>query len=101
MLASITCRDQLYTCCNEIGDISSIEALLLIFTLAADDHNQWLFATLGLTIQLHQLQAFKKGRSTWNKKRTGHGINFLPLELLNMEISFRIYLCSSQMHQRL
>ena len=30
--------------------------------------NRWLFAAMGLTIQMHQLEAFKQGRSTWNIK---------------------------------
>lgn len=33
-----------------------------------DENNRWLFADMGLTIQMHQLQAFKQGRSTWNIK---------------------------------
>jgi hypothetical protein len=28
----------------------------------------WLFAAMGLTIQMHQLEAFKLGKSTWNIK---------------------------------
>ena len=31
-------------------------------------NNRWLFAAMGLTVQMHQLEAFKKGRSTWNIK---------------------------------
>jgi len=29
-----------------------------------DENNRWLFAAMGLTIQMHQLEAFKKGKST-------------------------------------
>jgi hypothetical protein len=36
--------------------------------MRGDDNNRWLFAAMGLTIQMHQLQAFKQGRSTWNIK---------------------------------
>jgi hypothetical protein len=36
--------------------------------MRGDDNNRWLFAAMGLTIQMHQLQAFKKGHSTWNIK---------------------------------
>ena len=38
------------------------------FWMRGDDNNRWLFAAMGLTIQMHQLQAFKQGRSTWNIK---------------------------------
>lgn len=31
-------------------------------------NNRWLFAAMGLTVQMHQLEAFKQGRSTWNVK---------------------------------
>ena len=33
-----------------------------------DENNRWLFAAMGLTIQMHQLDAFKRGKSTWNIK---------------------------------
>ena len=33
-----------------------------------EENIRWLFAAMGLTIQTHQLDAFKKGRSTWNIK---------------------------------
>ena len=36
--------------------------------MRGDDNNRWLFAAMGLTIQIHQLDAFKKGKSTWNIK---------------------------------
>jgi hypothetical protein len=36
--------------------------------MRGDENNRWLFAAMGLTIQMHQLNAFKKGRSTWNIK---------------------------------
>jgi hypothetical protein len=36
--------------------------------MRGDANNRWLFAAMGLTIQMHQLQAFKQGRSTWNIK---------------------------------
>jgi hypothetical protein len=32
--------------------------------MRGDENNRWLFATMGLTIQMHQLDAFKKGKST-------------------------------------
>lgn len=31
-------------------------------------NNRWLFAAMGLTVQMHQLEAFKQGRSIWNVK---------------------------------
>jgi len=31
-------------------------------------NNRWLFAAMGLTVQMHQLEAFKQGRSTWDVK---------------------------------
>ena len=36
--------------------------------MRGDENNRWLFAAMGLTIQMHQLQAFRSGRSTWNIK---------------------------------
>jgi hypothetical protein len=36
--------------------------------MRGDENNRWLFAAMGLTIQMHQLQAFKQGQSTWNIK---------------------------------
>jgi len=36
--------------------------------MRGEENNRWLFAAMGLTIQMHQLDAFKKGRSTWNIK---------------------------------
>jgi hypothetical protein len=36
--------------------------------MRGDDNNCWLFAARGLTIQLHQLEAFKLVKSTWNIK---------------------------------
>lgn len=36
--------------------------------MRGDENNRWLFAAMGLTIQMHQLQAFKQGKSTWNVK---------------------------------
>jgi hypothetical protein len=33
-----------------------------------EQNNRWLFAAMGLTIQMHQLNVFKKGRSTWDIK---------------------------------
>jgi hypothetical protein len=38
------------------------------FWMRGDDNNRWLFAAMDLTIQMHQLQAFKNGRSAWNIK---------------------------------
>lgn len=36
--------------------------------MRGDQNNRWLFAAMGLTIQMHQFDAFKNGRSTWNIK---------------------------------
>ena len=36
--------------------------------MRGDQNNRWLFAAMGLTIQMHQLEAFKQGKSTWNIK---------------------------------
>lgn len=38
-------------------------------------NNRWLFVAIELTILAHQFDAFKKGRSTWNIKKTGVGMN--------------------------
>ena len=37
--------------------------------------NRWPFAAMGLCIQMHQLQAYRKKQSTWNIKSEvlGHG----------------------------
>jgi hypothetical protein len=36
--------------------------------MRGDENNRWIFAAMGLTVQMHQLQAYKQGRSTWNIK---------------------------------
>jgi hypothetical protein len=36
--------------------------------MRGDGNNRCLFAAKGLTIQMHQLEAFKLGKSTWNIK---------------------------------
>jgi hypothetical protein len=36
--------------------------------MRGDENNRWLFAAMGLAIQMHQLQAFKLRKSTWNIK---------------------------------
>jgi len=36
--------------------------------MRGEQNNRWLFAAMGLTIQMHQFDTFKKGRSTWNIK---------------------------------
>ena len=36
--------------------------------MRGDENNRWIFAAMGLTIQMHQLKAYKNGRSTWNIK---------------------------------
>lgn len=33
-----------------------------------DDNNRWLFAAMGLAVQMHQLRAYKEHRSTWKIK---------------------------------
>jgi len=33
-----------------------------------DDNNRWLFAAMGLAVQIHQLQAYRNHTSTWNIK---------------------------------
>jgi hypothetical protein len=36
--------------------------------MLGDDNNRWLFAAMGLTIQMHQLKAFHEKKSTWKIK---------------------------------
>jgi len=36
--------------------------------MRGEQNNRWLFDAMGLTIQMHQLNEFKKGRSSWNIK---------------------------------
>lgn len=31
-------------------------------------NNRWLFAAMGVAVQLHQSEAFKERRSTWKSK---------------------------------
>jgi hypothetical protein len=33
--------------------------------MQGNENNRWLFAAMGLTIQMHQFYAFKEQRSTW------------------------------------
>lgn len=33
-----------------------------------DDNNRWLFAAMGLTVQMHQLRAYREKRSAWKIK---------------------------------
>jgi hypothetical protein len=32
-------------------------------------HNRWLFAAMGVVIQMHQYRAWQEGRSTWAIKQ--------------------------------
>jgi hypothetical protein len=36
-------------------------------------HNRWLFAAMGVVIQMHQYRAWQEGRSTWAIKQEGLG----------------------------
>ena len=36
--------------------------------MLGDENNRWIFAAMGLTIQMHQFKVYKNGRSTWNIK---------------------------------
>jgi hypothetical protein len=36
--------------------------------MRGDVNNRWFFTAMGLTIRMHQLQAYKEGKSTWNIK---------------------------------
>jgi hypothetical protein len=36
--------------------------------MRGDENNRWLFAAMGLAIQMYQLEASKIGKSTWNIK---------------------------------
>ena len=36
--------------------------------MRGNENNRWVFAAMGLTIQMHQLEAYKLGKSTWNIK---------------------------------
>ena len=38
------------------------------FWMRGNENNRWLFTIMGLTIQMHQLEAFKKSKSTLNIK---------------------------------
>lgn len=37
-------------------------------------NNRWLFAAMGVTVQMHQVQAWKEGRSTWAIKQDVLGL---------------------------
>ena len=36
--------------------------------MRGDDNNRWLFAAMGLAVQMSQLEAYREGRSTWQVK---------------------------------
>jgi hypothetical protein len=36
--------------------------------MRGNDNNRWLFAAMGLTVQMHQLNAYKNNQSTWKIK---------------------------------
>jgi len=36
--------------------------------MRCNENNRWLFADMGLTVQIHQLRAFRERRSTWGFK---------------------------------
>ena len=36
--------------------------------MRGNENNRWIFAAMGLMIQMHQLEAYKLGKSTWNIK---------------------------------
>jgi hypothetical protein len=36
--------------------------------MKGNDSNRWLFAAMGLTVQMHQLIAYRKKTSTWRIK---------------------------------
>lgn len=36
--------------------------------MRGNDSNRWLFAAMGLTVQMHQLRAYRQNRSTWKIK---------------------------------
>ena len=36
--------------------------------MRGDKSNRWLFAAMGITVQMHQLAAYKENRSTWKIK---------------------------------
>jgi hypothetical protein len=36
--------------------------------MRGNENNRWLFAAMGLAVQMHQLQAYKQAKSTWNVK---------------------------------
>ena len=36
--------------------------------MRGNNNNRWLFAVMGLTIQMHQLQAYRNGKSPWQIK---------------------------------
>lgn len=42
--------------------------------MRGDQNNRWLFAAMGLAVQMHQLQAWKERRSTWKIKSEVMGI---------------------------
>ena len=47
-----------------VKDIFDLDHCLM----RGNNNNRWLFEAMGLTFQVHQLEAYKKGRSTWNIK---------------------------------
>jgi len=61
-----------------------------IFTLnhcwmRGDENDRWLLVKMGLAIQMHQLQAHKNGRSTWNIKEQ---VSSVPDSINNRNSSY-------------
>lgn len=42
--------------------------------MRGNDSNRWLFASMGVAVQMAQLQAYRKGESTWNIKQRVLGV---------------------------
>ena len=36
--------------------------------MRGNENNRWLFAAMGLTVQMHRLRALRENRSTWSTK---------------------------------
>ena len=39
------------------------------YWMKGDNNNGWLFAAMRLTVQMHQLMAYRKKKSTWRIKQ--------------------------------
>jgi hypothetical protein len=65
-----------------IKNIFSLDTCLM----RGNQNNRWLFAAMGLAVQMHQLKAWRKGLSTWKIKKQVLGVK-TPLPLIYLGLT--------------